>query len=72
MVLLADKTPLVKTAIVGVLVTLTFPNETVFSLNWPKGGAPGNRFVIESMSFVLVLPNKGVRLKTRLVGLLLL
>ena len=56
--------------IVGALVTLALSKETVFAENGPKPGEPGNLFVIESMSMALVLPNKGVRLKSALVGLL--
>ena len=59
-------------SIVGALVTLALPKETVFVENGPKVGAPGKRLVSESMSFGwLVLENSGERLKTVLVGLLL-
>lgn len=48
--------------IVGEFVTLLEENKTVFWLNGPKLGAPGNLLVIESMSFGLfVLENKGIR-----------
>ena len=57
--------------IVGALVTLELPNKMVFVEKGPKLGAPGNRLVIESMSFGwLVLENKGVRETNWFVGLL--
>ena len=46
--------------IVGVLVALAENRTVLFVLNNPKEGAPGNRLVIESMSFGwLALENKG-------------
>lgn len=77
MVLLADTVDeyvvrLVQTDIVGALVTSLRPNKTVLVEKGPKGGAPGNRLVIDSMSFGwLALENSGERLKRALVGLLL-
>lgn len=57
--------------IVGSFVTLLEENRTMFWLSSPKLGAPGNLFVIESMSLGLfVLENKGERETNWLVGLL--